>query len=52
MDASSHPKKIRKDTAKPERFDANTFGTLQEHVASHFLSHTFALVQELFVRII
>ena len=35
MDASSHPKKIRKDTAKPERFDANTFGTLQEHVASH-----------------
>ena len=35
MDASSHPKKIRKVTAEPERFDANTFGTLQEHVASH-----------------
>ena len=35
MDASSHPKKTRKDNAKPERFDANTFTTLEEHVASH-----------------
>ena len=35
MDASSHPKKTRKNDAKPERFDANTFTTLEEHVASH-----------------
>ena len=33
--ASASQKKIQKDTVKPEKFEANAFGTLEEHIASH-----------------